>query len=148
MGNHRMLSFCTSLIWRRGTIYHKHFVILSLHSYIILIGTHLLTLFSSSYMIHMFFERLRKNKFQLVIWWSFSSTYMIPVFKELYYYLLSRSSHIRDLTSIQLLFEISQTLHDNMEFMSVKDDDGQVARSVSRFVHTVTFSFANIFCLW
>ncbi|XP_073223706.1 uncharacterized protein [Cicer arietinum] len=49
------------------------------------------------------------------------------------------TSHIRDLTSIQLLFEISQTLHDNMEFMSVKDDDGQVARSVSRFVHTVDY---------
>jgi hypothetical protein len=33
-----------------------------------------------------------------------------------------------------------------MEFMNVKDDDSQVARSVSRFVHMVTFYFANI--LW
>lgn len=54
------------------------------------------------------------------------------------YYLLSRSGHIRDPTSIQLLSEISQALHDNMEFTN-KDDDGQVARSVSRFVHMVTF---------
>lgn len=49
-----------------------------------------------------------------------------------------RSGHIRDPTSIQLLSEISQALHDNMEFTN-KDDDGQVARSVSRFVHMVDY---------
>jgi hypothetical protein len=64
----------------------------------------------------------------------------------MYHYLLSRSGPIRDPTSIQLLSEISQPLHDNMEFINVKDDDSQVARSVSRFVHMVTFYFANI--LW
>ncbi|GAU28848.1 hypothetical protein TSUD_21850 [Trifolium subterraneum] len=51
----------------------------------------------------------------------------------------TRSGPIRDTTSIQLLSEISQTLHDNMEFMNVKDDDSQVAHSVSRFVHMVDY---------
>lgn len=51
----------------------------------------------------------------------------------------TRNGHISDLTSIQLLFEISQTLHDNMEFMNVKDDDGQVARLISRFVNMVDY---------
>ncbi|XP_045830348.1 VPS35 endosomal protein-sorting factor-like isoform X2 [Trifolium pratense] len=51
----------------------------------------------------------------------------------------TRNGPIRDPTSIQLLSEISQTLHDNMEFMNVKDDDSQVARSVSRFVHMVDY---------
>lgn len=32
MGNHKMLSFCTSLIWRWGTTYHKHSVLLFFHS--------------------------------------------------------------------------------------------------------------------
>lgn len=50
----------------------------------------------------------------------------------------TRSGHIRDPTSIHLLSEISQALHDNMEFTN-KDDDGQVARSVSRFVHMVDY---------
>lgn len=62
------------------------------------------------------------------------------------YNLLSRSGRIRDPTSIQLLFEISRTLHDNMEFINAKNDDSQVARSVSRYVHMVTFELANI--LW
>ncbi|CAJ1971428.1 unnamed protein product [Sphenostylis stenocarpa] len=51
----------------------------------------------------------------------------------------TRNDHISDPTSIQLLFEISQTLHGNIEFMNVKDDDGQVARSISRFVHMVDY---------
>ncbi|XP_027329733.1 UPF0505 protein C16orf62 homolog isoform X3 [Abrus precatorius] len=51
----------------------------------------------------------------------------------------SRNDHISDPTSIQLLFEISQILHNNMEFMNMKDDDGQVARSISRFVHMVDY---------
>lgn len=66
----------------------------------------------------------------------------------MYYYSLSRCGHITDPTSIQLLFEISQTLHDNMEFVNVKDDNGQVARSVARFVHMVDFSSANLRWLW
>ncbi|KAK7300034.1 hypothetical protein RJT34_10865 [Clitoria ternatea] len=49
----------------------------------------------------------------------------------------TRDSHISDPMSIQLIFEISRTLHDNMEFMNVKDDDSQVAHSISRFVHMV-----------
>ncbi|KAK7320363.1 hypothetical protein VNO77_29773 [Canavalia gladiata] len=51
----------------------------------------------------------------------------------------TRNGQISDPMSIQLLFEISQTLHDNMEFMNVKDDDGQVAHSISHFVHLVDF---------
>ncbi|XP_020240351.1 VPS35 endosomal protein sorting factor-like isoform X6 [Cajanus cajan] len=51
----------------------------------------------------------------------------------------TRNGHISDPTSIQMLFEISQTLHDNIEFMNVKDDDGQVAHSISRFVHMVDY---------
>jgi len=57
------------------------------------------------------------------------------------YNLSNRDDHISDPTSIQLLFEIAHTLHDNVEFMNVKDDDGQVARSISRFVLMVTRSF-------
>ncbi|ESW14309.1 hypothetical protein PHAVU_008G270200 [Phaseolus vulgaris] len=53
--------------------------------------------------------------------------------------MVTRNDHISDPTSIQLLFEIAQTLHDNIEFMNVKDDDGQVARSISRFVHMVDY---------
>ncbi|KAK7371999.1 hypothetical protein VNO80_05366 [Phaseolus coccineus] len=53
--------------------------------------------------------------------------------------MVTRNDHISDPTSIQLLFEIAQTLHDNIEFMNVKDDDGQVAHSISRFVHMVDY---------
>ncbi|KAL5052431.1 hypothetical protein RYX36_033113 [Vicia faba] len=42
-------------------------------------------------------------------------------------------------TSIILLFEISRTLYDNMKFINVKNDDSQVARSVSNFVHLVDY---------
>ncbi|XP_058751934.1 uncharacterized protein LOC131625036 isoform X1 [Vicia villosa] len=51
----------------------------------------------------------------------------------------TRSGRIRDPTSIQLFFEISRTLHDNMEFINAKNDDSQVARSVSRFVQMVDY---------
>ncbi|XP_022637550.1 UPF0505 protein C16orf62 homolog isoform X2 [Vigna radiata var. radiata] len=53
--------------------------------------------------------------------------------------MVTRNDHISDPTSIQLLFEIAQTLHDNIEFMNVKDNDGQVARSISRFVLMVDY---------
>ncbi|XP_027940241.1 UPF0505 protein C16orf62 homolog isoform X2 [Vigna unguiculata] len=53
--------------------------------------------------------------------------------------MVTRDDHISDPTSIQLLFEIAHTLHDNVEFMNVKDDDGQVARSISRFVLMVDY---------
>ncbi|BAT80687.1 uncharacterized protein HKW66_Vig0134180 [Vigna angularis] len=53
--------------------------------------------------------------------------------------MVTRNDHISDPTSIQLLFEIAQTLHDNIEFMNVKDDDGQMARSISRFVLMVDY---------
>ncbi|KAL2316727.1 hypothetical protein Fmac_030603 [Flemingia macrophylla] len=57
----------------------------------------------------------------------------------------TRNGHISDPTIIQMLFEVSQTLHDNMEFLNVKDDDGQVARSISRFVHMVDYG-AEVEC--
>ncbi|KAK7276870.1 hypothetical protein RIF29_18016 [Crotalaria pallida] len=49
----------------------------------------------------------------------------------------TRNGCISDETRIQLLFEICQTLHDNLELMNVKDDDSQVAHSISRFVYMV-----------
>lgn len=61
------------------------------------------------------------------------------------YNLLGRSGRIRDPTSIQLLFEISRTLHDNMESINAKNDDSQVARSVSRFVQMVTLTLLTFF---
>jgi hypothetical protein len=50
---------------------------------------------------------------------------------------LGRNSYIRDPTTIQLLFEISQSLHDDLDFVNVKDDDNQPAHLISRFVHMV-----------
>ncbi|XP_028800318.1 VPS35 endosomal protein sorting factor-like [Neltuma alba] len=51
----------------------------------------------------------------------------------------TRNCRIRHPTTIQLLYEISQTLHDDMEFMNVKDDDSHVSRLISRFVHMVDY---------
>ncbi|XP_061342230.1 uncharacterized protein LOC133288485 isoform X2 [Gastrolobium bilobum] len=51
----------------------------------------------------------------------------------------TRNGQVSDPTSIQLLFEISRILHDNMEFMNVKDDDCQVAHSISHFVDMVEY---------
>lgn len=48
-----------------------------------------------------------------------------------------RNGSISDPTSIQLLFEISQNLHDDGDFLNTKDDDNQPARLISRFVHMV-----------
>ncbi|KAI9126127.1 hypothetical protein K1719_002548 [Acacia pycnantha] len=51
----------------------------------------------------------------------------------------TRNCRIRHPTTIQLLFEISQTLHDDMEFMNVKEDNSHVSRLISRFVHMVDY---------
>jgi hypothetical protein len=51
--------------------------------------------------------------------------------------LLGRNSYIRDPTTIQMLFEISQALHDDLDFVNVKDDDNHPAHLISRFVHMV-----------
>lgn len=51
----------------------------------------------------------------------------------------TRNSYIRDPTTIQLLFEISQALHDDLDFVNVKDDDNQPAHLISRFVHMVDY---------
>ncbi|XP_020962603.1 UPF0505 protein C16orf62 homolog isoform X1 [Arachis ipaensis] len=53
--------------------------------------------------------------------------------------LATRNDHIRDPLCIQLLFEISRTLHDNIEAKNAKDGDSQVAQSISRFVHMVDY---------
>ncbi|KAK7847415.1 upf0505 protein c16orf62 like protein, partial [Quercus suber] len=47
----------------------------------------------------------------------------------------TRNGSISDPTSIQLLFEISQNLHDDGDFLNTKDDDNQPARLISHFVH-------------
>lgn len=59
------------------------------------------------------------------------SSYILCLFQ------LGRNSYIRDPTTIQLLFEISQALHDDLDFVNVKDDDNQPAHLISRFVHMV-----------
>ncbi|KAK7847412.1 upf0505 protein c16orf62 like protein, partial [Quercus suber] len=51
----------------------------------------------------------------------------------------TRNGSISDPTSIQLLFEISQNLHDDGDFLNTKDDDNQPARLISHFVHMVDY---------
>ncbi|OMP04384.1 Vacuolar protein sorting-associated protein 35 [Corchorus olitorius] len=47
----------------------------------------------------------------------------------------TRNGHVRDPTTIQLLFEISQALHDDFDLAHIKSDDNQQqARLISRFV--------------
>ncbi|GMJ05078.1 hypothetical protein like AT1G50730 [Hibiscus trionum] len=50
----------------------------------------------------------------------------------------TRNGHVHDPTSIQLLFEISQALHDDSDVVNMKNDDNQQqARLISRFVRMV-----------
>ncbi|KAM7251968.1 hypothetical protein ACFE04_023851 [Oxalis oulophora] len=52
----------------------------------------------------------------------------------------TRSGSICDPTTIQWLFEISQALHDDIDFVNVKDDDyQQPAHLISRFVRMVDY---------
>ncbi|XP_042519165.1 VPS35 endosomal protein sorting factor-like [Macadamia integrifolia] len=52
----------------------------------------------------------------------------------------TRNGYIRDPTTVQLLFEISQALHDGIDFSSIKDDDNQQpVHLISRFVQMVDF---------
>ncbi|KAF3453419.1 hypothetical protein FNV43_RR03859 [Rhamnella rubrinervis] len=51
----------------------------------------------------------------------------------------TRTACIDGPTTIQLLFEISQALHDDMDFLNVKDDDNQPAHLISRFVCMVDY---------
>ncbi|KAF8409587.1 hypothetical protein HHK36_005665 [Tetracentron sinense] len=52
----------------------------------------------------------------------------------------TRNGYIRDPTTIQLLFEISQALHDGIDFSNMKEDDKQQpARLISRFVQMVDY---------
>ncbi|XP_043688479.1 VPS35 endosomal protein-sorting factor-like isoform X2 [Telopea speciosissima] len=52
----------------------------------------------------------------------------------------TRNGYIRDPTTVQLLFEISQALHDDIDFSSIKDDDNQhPVHLISRFVRMVDF---------
>ncbi|KAK0601095.1 hypothetical protein LWI29_021278 [Acer saccharum] len=52
----------------------------------------------------------------------------------------SRNSNIHDQTTIKLLFEICQSLHDGIDFANMKDDKyQQPARLICRFVHTVDY---------
>lgn len=53
----------------------------------------------------------------------------------IYSYFVGRDGRINDPTTIQLLFEICQALHDGIDFANLKDDDyQQPARLISRFV--------------
>lgn len=55
--------------------------------------------------------------------------------------LLSRNGYIQDPATIQFLLEISQSLHDGLDLLNMKDNDNQQAvRLISRFVQTVTSS--------
>ncbi|XP_021287820.1 UPF0505 protein isoform X3 [Herrania umbratica] len=50
----------------------------------------------------------------------------------------TRNGYVRDPTTIQLLFEISQALHDDTDLANMKNDDNQQqARLISRFVRMV-----------
>ncbi|KAI9402998.1 hypothetical protein POPTR_001G356700v4 [Populus trichocarpa] len=52
----------------------------------------------------------------------------------------TRTGYLRDLSTIQLLFEISQSLHDVIDFGSMKDDEYQKPlRLISRFVEMVDY---------
>ncbi|KAL5548438.1 hypothetical protein UlMin_003669 [Ulmus minor] len=51
----------------------------------------------------------------------------------------TRNGCICDPTTIQMLFEISQALHDGVDFLNVKDADNQPARLISRFVNMVDY---------
>lgn len=56
-----------------------------------------------------------------------------------------RNGYIRDPTTVQFLFEISQALHDDENIVNVKDDSNQPARLISSFVSLVTN--LDIFCM-
>ncbi|KAJ6754149.1 ESOPHAGEAL CANCER ASSOCIATED PROTEIN [Salix purpurea] len=52
----------------------------------------------------------------------------------------TRTGYLHDLSTIQLLFEISQSLHDGIDFGSMKDDEyQQPLRLISRFVEMVDY---------
>ncbi|KAJ8754974.1 hypothetical protein K2173_015486 [Erythroxylum novogranatense] len=52
----------------------------------------------------------------------------------------TRDGSICDQSTIQFLFEISQSLHDGMDFVNVKDDENQQAmRLISRFIQMVDY---------
>ncbi|XP_044480941.1 VPS35 endosomal protein-sorting factor-like isoform X2 [Mangifera indica] len=52
----------------------------------------------------------------------------------------TRNGSIHDPTTVQILFEICQSLHDGMDFANMKDDDHQQpARMISRFVQMVDY---------
>ncbi|XP_011046723.1 PREDICTED: UPF0505 protein C16orf62 homolog isoform X2 [Populus euphratica] len=52
----------------------------------------------------------------------------------------TRTGYLHDLSTIQLLFEISQSLHDAIDFGSMKDDEyQQPLRLISRFVEMVDY---------
>lgn len=57
---------------------------------------------------------------------------------------MSRKGCISNPTTIQLLFEAAQALHDGTDFSNLRNDNNQqAARLISRFVDMVTF-----FCWW
>uniref|UniRef100_A0A2P2LXS9 Uncharacterized protein n=1 Tax=Rhizophora mucronata TaxID=61149 RepID=A0A2P2LXS9_RHIMU len=58
-------------------------------------------------------------------------------------YMFGRNGYLRDPTIIQLLFEITQSLHYGLDFANMKDDDNQQAtRLISRFIQMVDYGGA------
>ncbi|KAJ8527668.1 hypothetical protein K7X08_015119 [Anisodus acutangulus] len=52
----------------------------------------------------------------------------------------TRSSCIRDPTTIQFLFEVSRSLHDNIDLSTIKDkENNHSAHLISRFIHMVDY---------
>ena len=62
--------------------------------------------------------------------------------------LLGRNGYIHDPATIQLLLEISESLHDGIDLFNMKDNDNQQpARLISHFVQMVTSSNCGCVCL-
>lgn len=68
--------------------------------------------------------------------------------------LLSRNDDINDPTTIKLLFDVAQSLHDSVDFSSTKQDDNQQAeRLIVRFIDKVikahyACKFLLFVCTW
>lgn len=51
---------------------------------------------------------------------------------------MSRNDRIDDPTTVKLLFDVAQSLHDSVDFSSTKQDDNQQAeRLIARFIDKV-----------
>lgn len=74
-------------------------------------------------------------------WWIYLLLFLCNVEKLFHFWVriiyssfVCRNGCINDPTTVQLLFEICQALHDGIDFVNSKGDDYQAARLISRFV--------------